>query len=544
MKKICFLLLFFPLAAIAQDKPDVQEKIATFTQVWGFLKYYHPAVAKGTQDWDSVFMQRIKKVYTLNSKEAQDNFYAEWIISLGPVEECKRCNTKPEVTYNLDNAWLKDEKIFSMGVSKQLQWIEQNRNQDKNYYVSAFPGVGNTNYANEKPYADSVFPSAEMRLLGLARFWNAAQYFFPYKYVIGRDWKEVLYEMIPAFQHPADTVAYHLAMKQLVASLNDSHAQLNTPYISKWYGYKWVPFSFKLIDNKAVATSFYNDTLCRANDIRIGDAFVSVNGKPVAAIIKEQWKYVGASNDAVKLRGMGWAIFNGNTDSVKVTFERDGVLQEKTIGRYLYPSFHYVYKNGGPDSFRIINDNIGYINLGWLMPDNVDMVMKELKNTKALILDVRNYPNSTFRQLSKYLNDGWKEFAKFTTPNLDHPGAYTFTKPITTGGRSNNYYKGKVILLFNESSQSHAEFTIMALQTAPHVVSIGSQTSGADGNVSYIVLPGNYKTLFTGIGVFYPDGKETQRVGIVPDIVVKPTIAGIRAGRDEVLERSIEEANR
>ena len=39
--------------------------------------------------------------------------------------------------------------------------------------------------------------------------------------------------------------------------------------------------------------------------------------------------------------------------------------------------------------------------------------------------------------------------------------------------------------------------------------------------------------------MFYPDGKTTQRVGIVPDLEVKPTIAGIRAGRDEVLEAAV-----
>jgi hypothetical protein len=33
--------------------------------------------------------------------------------------------------------------------------------------------------------------------------------------------------------------------------------------------------------------------------------------------------------------------------------------------------------------------------------------------------------------------------------------------------------------------------------------------------------------------------RPTQRVGIVPDIMVRPTIAGISAGRDEVLESAI-----
>lgn len=80
----------------------------------------------------------------------------------------------------------------------------------------------------------------------------------------------------------------------------------------------------------------------------------------------------------------------------------------------------------------------------------------------------------------------------------------------------------------------------MALKTAPDVISIGSPTAGANGNVSLITFPRNYKTYMSGIGVYYPDGGETQRVGIVPDIKVRPTTEGIRSNRDEVLEKALE----
>ncbi|PWT85685.1 MAG: hypothetical protein C5B56_13655 [Proteobacteria bacterium] len=49
------------------------------------------------------------------------------------------------------------------------------------------------------------------------------------------------------------------------------------------------------------------------------------------------------------------------------------------------------------------------------------------------------------------------------------------------------------------------------------------------------------RTMISGIGVFYPDKRPTQRVGIVPDREVKPTIVGIRDGRDEVLEAALRE---
>ena len=79
----------------------------------------------------------------------------------------------------------------------------------------------------------------------------------------------------------------------------------------------------------------------------------------------------------------------------------------------------------------------------------------------------------------------------------------------------------------------------MGLRTAPKATVIGGTTAAADGNVSKIVLPGGIDTMISGIGVYYPDGKETQRIGIIPDIEIKPTIKGIREGRDGLLEKAI-----
>ena len=142
------------------------------------------------------------------------------------------------------------------------------------------------------------------------------------------------------------------------------------------------------------------------------------------------------------------------------------------------------------------------------------------------------------------MNTDNRPFAKFTNPDISYPGVFNYTESYTCGVKNKNYYKGKVILLFNETTQSQAEFTLMVLQTAPHVISIGSQTAGADGNISLIVFPGGYKTHMSGIGVYYPNGRETQRVGIIPDIEVKPTISGLKLNKDEVLDKAIETINK
>ena len=132
------------------------------------------------------------------------------------------------------------------------------------------------------------------------------------------------------------------------------------------------------------------------------------------------------------------------------------------------------------------------------------------------------------------------EFVKFSQASLTSPGLFTFTRPLKVGEDNKEYFRGKVAILVDESTLSQAEYTTMALRVAPGAVVIGSTTAGADGNVSTVMLPGNIRTMISGIGVYYPDGSETQRVGIVPDIKIKPTIEAIRKGLDEFLEKALE----
>ena len=45
--------------------------------------------------------------------------------------------------------------------------------------------------------------------------------------------------------------------------------------------------------------------------------------------------------------------------------------------------------------------------------------------------------------------------------------------------------------------------------------------------------------MISGIGVFYPDKRPTQRIGIIPDVEVRPSLTGIREGRDELIEEAL-----
>ncbi|WP_300109853.1 S41 family peptidase [uncultured Alistipes sp.] len=91
----------------------------------------------------------------------------------------------------------------------------------------------------------------------------------------------------------------------------------------------------------------------------------------------------------------------------------------------------------------------------------------------------------------------------------------------------------------NESTQSAAEFVTMHLQSIPGAITVGSQTAGADGDIVKVMMPGDLSFYFSSIKVLYPDGTDTQRVGVRIDYEVKPTIEGVKNGRDEVLEYAL-----
>jgi hypothetical protein len=165
----------------------------------------------------------------------------------------------------------------------------------------------------------------------------------------------------------------------------------------------------------------------------------------------------------------------------------------------------------------------------------------ELENTKAIIFDIRNYPNSTSPwSIANIIYPGKMCFSKLTQPDLNFPGTHYWYYDSLGYNDNTSYYKGKVIILCDEQTQSAAEYTCMMLKAMPNSIIVGSQTAGADGNITSFKLSQDIQAGFTTLGVFYPDGTETQRVGIVPDSVVYPTAEGIRQGRDEILEKALE----
>ena len=187
------------------------------------------------------------------------------------------------------------------------------------------------------------------------------------------------------------------------------------------------------------------------------------------------------------------------------------------------------------------------------LPNDNDLpkLSAALKSKKALIFDMRKYPQAPglfSYYLPLLLGKAPFAFARYYAANLENPGSFVHRKQIENymyvakdGPKPfGDLYQGKIVILTDEHTQSMGEwFTMMLSQFNDNTTIIGSQTAGADGDVKRLTLPGAYRFSFTGNGIFYPDGKETQRVGIVPDIYFKMSPVELSGDEDAHLNRAI-----
>lgn len=190
-----------------------------------------------------------------------------------------------------------------------------------------------------------------------------------------------------------------------------------------------------------------------------------------------------------------------------------------------------------------VQDKADIANLKLSTVDNKNTLdyVASAEGHKGLIIDIRNYPSSFMVfALGQHLITERTPFARATNLDLSEPGTFRWTEPQALEPQE-LHYGGRVIVLVDAYSQSQSEYTAMAFRAVPGAKVVGSQTAGADGNMSRIPLPGGHHPIISGNGIFYPDKSPTQKIGIVPDIEVLPTIDGIRAARDEVLEIAVHE---
>ena len=519
--------------------------LATTGKVWGFVKYHHPLIVAGEHHWDYDLLRVLPAILAAPDRATANAALAKWIAGLGPVKPCACVKLEEnEIHLHPRLAWLADTKLLGTELSASLRSIYDNRTvSEKQFYVSSAQYVGNPSFDHELTYQSIKLPDAGFQILALYRFWNIIEYWFPYRDVVPEDWDKVLIDSLPAVALAKNAEAYQLAMMELIARVHDTHANLwSSLKVRPPTGECQLPVNVRFVEGLPVIWG-YAGKIGETSGMKPGDVITELDGVAVSKLI-DRWKpYYAASNEPTRLRDIGMQMTRGQCGKTTIRIKRDNSAMEISAERVPSKDLTgFAFRHDQPgETFRLLSKDVAYLKLSTVKLDQAAKYIESAAGTKGLIVDIRNYPSEFMVfALGSLFVDQKTDFVRFTQGDLSNPGAFHWGPPMSLEPQQ-PHYPGKVVILVDEISQSQAEYTTMAFRSSPRATVIGSTTAGADGNVSTIPLPGGFRSLISGIGVFYPDKKPTQRIGIIPNHEVKPTIAGIRAGRDEVLEAAIRE---
>ena len=442
--------------------------------------------------------------------------------------------------------------LFITIVGFLFNQVQGQKKFDSTVYLQEFKNIlapFSFSFDTSKSQNDKL--SDEEKLQGLGQVWYEAKFNFAnFDLVPHLNWDSAYRSFIPKVLATKDILSYYQELKKFNQLLQDGHSRVLEPmhyFLQKGN----VPFVFEYIDGKVVLASILNNS----EDYRkakIGWIATSVNGVPIQEYIREKVSpYLNFSTpqDSIS-RIYRNELLNGNSnEDVRVGFI---TLEGKSIEQ----TFHRL-KSGSdtvPVRFSILPGNIGHVMINSFESektvDMFDSLFSQIIKTDALIIDVRRNgggnSNNGFEIIGYLMDKPFK--TNFSVLHQYRPSYRAWgNDPLVL--EINNYdwkpYKNKlyakpVIVLTGPATYSAAEDFTGAFKTTGRGQIVGAPTGGSTGQPLGYNLPGGGLGFVCTKRDYMSDGTEFVGIGIMPDVLVKPTLKGIQQGKDEVLEKAIE----
>lgn len=528
------------------------QNLAKLCKVWGYAKYYHPAFLLGTSDWDAELLSLLSKVSACETSDDVNALLHEWFTSLGEIDYKARipkaASGSDASVSEADLSWTADADYLGEALVGDLAKLPTMlpTNLDRTHAPVFFDSLGVPDFSNE-PEHGSDYTDPDFRLLGLFRLWNALDYYAPYLHLLDCDWDAVLLEAIPTMLDGTDRESYEAALASVTGELQDAHVWWSSTVEGTKLSYRANPGGYYLpvpvsdVGGQLVVTGTADNC-----PLEKGDVLVSIDGETIDELAAEKKPYYSLPREDMLLTNAWRAIVNSETETMEVVVQRGGEECSFSVTGSEHSVSHTKSVLNGLDAFQVVGGNIGVLNPGVLESETeLCNAMEELRNTDALIIDLRQY--SGVMGLYFYIPTSYQPAIVVAKPNAATPG--TFTKdPISCGydsslltySQSYYPYEKPVVILMDKNSVSRSEYLITILKQADNVTVIGEASTGADGNVAFLPLPGELQLQFTSFGIYEMDGAQTQCTGIQPDVAVHYTAERIREGRDEIMEAALD----
>jgi len=374
-------------------------------------------------------------------------------------------------------------------------------------------------------------PDVDTRAADVVVAWNVFRHFYPYWTESRVEWDARLRPQLELAYAANTRDAHRDALRQLVADAQDGHGSVVD---TRGAGERGVlPIQLVLIDGRLVVTAS-----AVSAEALVGAVVSTVDGVPAEQRLAEAMRLASGTTQWKQARALREIATCPMGAVVKLVVDS---------GTGPHPSSLRCEARQAPAEKRPpavaeLTSGVWYVDLTRARMTQVTPVLEKLADATGVVFDIRGYPTDAGAQILPHLidaaeSDRWMHVAKIVGPFGQSAGWQSFGWDLKPGTPR---LSAKIMFLTDGRAISYAESVLGYVADRKLGTIVGGTTAGANGNVAMFVLPGGFSVTFTGMRVSGHDGRTPHHlVGIKPDIPIAPTVAGVREGRDEVLDRAV-----
>lgn len=586
---VIFALLVGPVAgsepAIGADPREV-ENLAALARVWGYVRYFHPSDEAAAIDWDKFGLLAVEPVRAARDPAALRAALTEVFRPIAPT---LRLRGEQEDTAATEKGGAgasdRERSIYWQHIGVQLgeapnAYRSRRITPDREPLFPAklppttvtktvatglvlelplvLPAVagGRTTGADSEAFAalkarlaaldlKTFTPEdARLRIAGVITAWNVFQHFHPYLDSSGIKWDETLRPALRRALTDRTADDYYATLSELVAGLRDGHGYVfGRP--GKFGG---LPIKVAVIEEKIVITAVEGEM-----PLHRGDVLVRIDEVPALEVLRERERYVSGSPHLRRFRALN-QFGEGPLDSeVHVEVERDGLSQTFAIKRERDRRgffFNTIVEFDSP-SFAEVRPGIFYVNVPGMSVSALEEKWPVLATARGVIFDERLAKPPVGRDQKEsiqphlhiipHLIDTAVQASPMRIPKVSLPDRQGWewtdsTWPVVPKAPR---VQGRVVFINVPPVVSYGETCMAMIADYKLAQLVGEPTAGCNGNANFLLLPGGFRVMWTGMEVLKHDRSPFYGTGFVPDFPVTRTLQAVKESRDEFLEKAI-----
>jgi C-terminal processing protease CtpA/Prc len=410
--------------------------------------------------------------------------------------------------------------------------------------AGTLPAVPEGVKPREPAKPEGFLPSGSDRVTRLADVilaWNVFEHFYPYFDVVAVDWPAELRRALASAATDRDEGEFLATLQRLVAALHDGHGNVmggETDAFSHRLPLRW-----EWVEERLVVTRVDPE---HGAGLERGDVVLAIDGRPVAERLAALEELISAATPQWRRYRALERLALGPAGSVRLEVQHPaGARAAVSVERRALTRDSAGLEEQRPAKIADVAPGVVYLDVSRVTDEDWKGALDRLAHARGIVFDFRGYPVMS-PDFLQHLTDKPIHSAQWHVPVLTRPDRreIRFLSSSWTLEPRAPHLTAKMAFVTDGRAISYAESCLGIVENYRLGEIVGGPTAGTNGNVNPFALPGGYRLTWTGMQVLKHDGSRHHGVGILPTVPAARTVAGVAAGRDEVLEKAIEVVSR